>query len=572
MKEKIKISMIVIVFLLILTLAMFAVIKSMKKEPEISYKNLTMSFEGDVVCFKEDFYFNKSGYMMGLTVEPQSDYIDNSKVEVWIDDIEIQMIGEAGLDNIHFRKSDKGIYIGNIGENISYGKHKITIKYSIKTKEIVTEYNNISSVNLAYKDSTILKNIILIMPRETQRLEISDRRLPFEKNNNNTYIIDAHEMRKDIRILVDKGSITTSSKVDEDYLWEEEKKEEENQITIKVITNISIFIALINIIIVYLIIKHKRYKKQYYRNIEDIIDVTLAESIIDKKINSNNLIMSVIVDQISCGNIIVDNEQLILKKYDDKSEIKRKIIDMFFQNKDIIEIRDLSKVFKDNKKIDDIIKRFKEIKKKIVDEFYNLEIYDKKKEKILKINKIISIILVLFTIIYTAYILYGCSFVIITTLSASVVCIPIIMIMKKSKNIHKIPLLGIPIIYFGILIIGGSIVNSKPIVTFSIKPIEFLIIFIGIIINSITIKISKKHVFTKKGLEEYEKVRGLRDYLLDYSLIKERDIESVIIWDKYLVYATAFGISSKVTEKFSEALMDIAKILDTINKLLINED
>ena len=111
MKEKIKISMIVIVFLLILTLAMFAVIKSMKKEPEVSYKNLTMSFEGDVVCFKEDFYFNKSRYMMGLTVEPQSDYIDNSKVEVWIDDIEIQMIGEAGLGNIHFRKSDKGIYM-----------------------------------------------------------------------------------------------------------------------------------------------------------------------------------------------------------------------------------------------------------------------------------------------------------------------------------------------------------------------------------------------------------------------------------------------------------------------------
>ena len=245
---------------------------------------------------------------------------------------------------------------------------------------------------------------------------------------------------------------------------------------------------------------------------------------------------------------------------------------MFFHNKNIIEIRDLSKVFKDNKKIDDIIKRFKEIKKKIVDEFYNLEIYDKKKEKILKINKIISIILVLFTIIYTAYILYGCSFAIITTLRASVVCIPIIMIMKRSKIIHKIPLFRIPIIYFGIIIIGGIIVNSKPIVTFSMKPMEILIIFIGLIINSITIKISKKHVFTKKGLEEYEKVRGLRDYLLDYSLIKERDIKSVIIWDKYLVYATAFGISSKVTEKFSEALMDIAKILDTINKLVINED
>lgn len=572
MKEKIKMSIQVIIILLILTVTVYTVIKSGKTESEVSYKNLTISFEDDVVCFEEEFYFNKSGSMLGLVLELQSEYINNSEMEVWLDNIEVKKIGIAGTDNIHFRNKDKEIYIGNIRDNISDGDHKITVKYNIKSGEIVTEYNNISSINLDYKDFTILKNVILIMPEKTKRLEISDSRLSFEKTNSNTYVIDTQEMRKNIKIIVDKGSIQTSNKIYEDYQWSEEKKEEEVQKTIKVITTLSIIITLINNIIVYIIIKHKKYDKQYYRNAEDVIDVTLAESIIDKKINSNNLIMSVIVDQINCGNIIMDNEKLILKKYDDKSEIKRKIIDMFFKNESTIEIKELSKVFKDNKKIDEIIKKFKEIKIKILETFYNLKLYDKKKEKTLKINRIISIALILSTLIYVTYILYGRSFVIINTITVSLVLIPIIAILKKSKIIHRIPVFGIPIVYFGIVIIGTRIINTKPIVTFSIKPIEILIIFIAIIINIITIKMSKKHVFTKEGLEEYKKVKGLSDYLIDYSLIKERDIQSVIIWDKYLVYATAFGIPSKVTEKFSEALMDIAETLDKINKMLIYED
>ena len=54
--------------------------------------------------------------------------------------------------------------------------------------------------------------------------------------------------------------------------------------------------------------------------------------------------------------------------------------------------------------------------------------------------------------------------------------------------------------------------------------------------------------------------------------MEKRDIEAVIVWDKYLVYATSFGIPSKVTNKFSEGLMNITEMLDKINKLLVNED
>jgi uncharacterized membrane protein len=40
--------------------------------------------------------------------------------------------------------------------------------------------------------------------------------------------------------------------------------------------------------------------------------------------------------------------------------------------------------------------------------------------------------------------------------------------------------------------------------------------------------------------------RILRKYIKDFSLIKEYPPESVKVWNKYLVYATALGIADEV--------------------------
>ena len=62
---------------------------------------------------------------------------------------------------------------------------------------------------------------------------------------------------------------------------------------------------------------------------------------------------------------------------------------------------------------------------------------------------------------------------------------------------------------------------------------------------------SQSHKFvalTKLGEEEYRKWRGLYNFLKSDTLINERTIVELPLWEKYLVYATAFGISEKVTE------------------------
>ncbi|MCX8074800.1 MAG: DUF2207 domain-containing protein [Clostridia bacterium] len=67
-------------------------------------------------------------------------------------------------------------------------------------------------------------------------------------------------------------------------------------------------------------------------------------------------------------------------------------------------------------------------------------------------------------------------------------------------------------------------------------------------------------VFTAYSLKEeyvprYEELIGLKKYLKDYSLIKERYPIEIALWGKYLVFASLFGISDKVAKEFKEELI-----------------
>ncbi len=55
-------------------------------------------------------------------------------------------------------------------------------------------------------------------------------------------------------------------------------------------------------------------------------------------------------------------------------------------------------------------------------------------------------------------------------------------------------------------------------------------------------------LFTQLGEDEYSKWRGLYNFLNSVTLMKERTVIELPLWEKYLVYATAFGISEKVVK------------------------
>ena len=71
---------------------------------------------------------------------------------------------------------------------------------------------------------------------------------------------------------------------------------------------------------------------------------------------------------------------------------------------------------------------------------------------------------------------------------------------------------------------------------------------IGCIIASVILrkKAGKYVLLTSFGEEEYAKWRGLYNFLNSETLMDERSFVEVALWEKYLIYATAFGISEKV--------------------------
>ncbi len=89
-----------------------------------------------------------------------------------------------------------------------------------------------------------------------------------------------------------------------------------------------------------------------------------------------------------------------------------------------------------------------------------------------------------------------------------------------------------------------------------------LMIIIGLIKSIIVAK--KINVFTQKGVNEIEEWKGLKKYMKDYSLLDEKEIPAITIWEKYLVFATAFGIANEVIKQLKLVYPDFENV-STIN-------
>lgn len=77
--------------------------------------------------------------------------------------------------------------------------------------------------------------------------------------------------------------------------------------------------------------------------------------------------------------------------------------------------------------------------------------------------------------------------------------------------------------------------------------INFAIITINMTMTSI---LSHRLIgFTQKGINEQNKWKAFKKYMEDFSLLNEKEVPQLVLWEKYLVYATAFGIAGKVLKQ-----------------------
>ena len=64
------------------------------------------------------------------------------------------------------------------------------------------------------------------------------------------------------------------------------------------------------------------------------------------------------------------------------------------------------------------------------------------------------------------------------------------------------------------------------------------------------------NAYTQLGVDEQDKWKAFKKYMEDFSLLKEKDVPDIVVWEKYLVYATAFGISEKVLDELKTVYPD----------------
>ena len=60
---------------------------------------------------------------------------------------------------------------------------------------------------------------------------------------------------------------------------------------------------------------------------------------------------------------------------------------------------------------------------------------------------------------------------------------------------------------------------------------------------------SRYNTLTQKGADEKEAWKGLKNFMEDFSMLDKKEVPELVLWEKYLVYATAFGISDKVLKQ-----------------------
>lgn len=79
------------------------------------------------------------------------------------------------------------------------------------------------------------------------------------------------------------------------------------------------------------------------------------------------------------------------------------------------------------------------------------------------------------------------------------------------------------------------------------KSVAF-ILFIPLITLIIMIYMFKTVKKTQKGINEYSKWKAFKNFLKDFGSLDSKDLPDIVLWEKYLVYATTLGVAKKLSK------------------------
>lgn len=383
---------------------------------------------------------------------------------------------------------------------------------------------------------------------------------------------------------------------------------------------------IIEIIYYYKLVSSKDNNKvEYFRDIPSSKSPAQVGLLVKGKVDGNDII-STLLDLNMRGFIEIENryidnqEKCVLKLVPRERILSLNEYENFLINQ----------VFKDNTEVifDDYLKYNNTqemynafnimVKKRITDDSVHKISW---KKNIFKINFIVCYLLFGLSLFYPIFQLIFRNFevnsVIISLVLGFMICILFFMLYNSFVNNSRLKLdklileISYPLIFiFGIIIIAAYFIDKNIgfdseiyfqaiNILFSILTIytfissskkernitfEFLFIvysiismifnntigaMIGIVYFSlISYQIAPKHINYKDG-DEVTKWLALKKYLNDFTIIGEREMQEVKMWEKYLIYAISLGVNKKCIEEYTK--LSHLKILNEniINKFYI---
>lgn len=117
------------------------------------------------------------------------------------------------------------------------------------------------------------------------------------------------------------------------------------------------------------------------------------------------------------------------------------------------------------------------------------------------------------------------------------------------------------IFQFSFTLLPNSIINI-------IKITIIVLAIVNIILTKQELK--RIAVYTQEGVDESAKWKGLKKYMKEFSLLKEKEVPDIVIWEKFLVYATVFGIADKVLKQLKVVYPNIEEMTTAGNYTYMN--
>lgn len=354
------------------------------------------------------------------------------------------------------------------------------------------------------------------------------------------------------------------------------KIEQKEMLRSNIYSFISAFLAGASIVLTFITFRRsKDYKRifdhEYYRDIPDI-NVSDVSYLLNRKIDSDTIsaeLLNLVENKtIKVTKLSNDNYKFeIDKETKDGLKGKEKYLTHFiFDDNYEIELKELKKHSHQRKYYVQMNRDWRNFESTTRTHYNSLGVRDKdnNSRNKAKTNGVLNFLITIFFLI-------GCFtiFLLPLTVVACVIIGIIKLFINSSPNgkLKAVNTLLFTIFDAVCILLLVFLLGYNKIYTMGIGPI----ILSMVIIIVMAFVIQFVNPYTDKGLEYLGKLMGLKKFLLDFSIIDQRELPEVALWGKYMSYAMVLGISKKLAKdmkiRFEEMNLDYVYDFDTFTRM-----